>query len=113
MFVVAEDFVETLSVLGTDRDMITEAVHGVSHTIDSRHFAEEFLRRKKLAEKGVVEHSAPKSTASPAGAAANGASGWSEVAKKVGVGKEVGGSARESESNGAFRVVPAKKKGKR
>lgn len=108
---------ETLSVLGTDRDMITEAVHGVSHTIDSRHFAEEFLRRKKLAEKGVVEHSAPKSTASPAaGGAANGASGWSEVAKKgpgvaAGSGKEA--AARESESNGAFRVVPAKKKGKR
>ncbi|KAK3670376.1 kinesin-like protein [Recurvomyces mirabilis] len=113
----AEDFVETLSVLGTDRDMITEAVHGVSHTIDSRHFAEEFLRRKKLAEKGVVELSAPKSTASPAAGAANGASGWSEVAKKgpAGVGGGVGkeGSGKEGESNGAFRVVPAKKKGKR
>ncbi|EMC96756.1 hypothetical protein BAUCODRAFT_34149 [Baudoinia panamericana UAMH 10762] len=112
----AEDFVATLAELGTDKDMITEAVHGASNTIDSRHFAEEFLRRKKLADKGMMD--LPPKSASPHGGSMNGsgAGGWSEVAKKGpgrqesgGVGAGVGG-----ESNGSFKVVAAKKKsGKR
>ncbi len=72
--------------------MITEAVHGVSNTIDSRHFAEEFIRRKKLADKGLLDHSAPPKSASPHGAA-SGAAGWSEVAKKGPSAKEGTGVA--------------------
>ena len=91
--------------------MITEVVHQVSKTIDSRHFAEEFLRRRKLADKGLVDTSAPTKTASPAGGASGGQSGgWSEVAKKGPV-KEAPPSLGREESNGAFRVVPSKKKG--
>lgn len=99
----------TLGELGTDPDMvnmITEAVHASSNTIDSRHFAEEFLRRKRLADKGLIDTSAPPKSASPH-SAANNQSGWSEVAKK--------GPAKEpskEESNGAFKVI-SKKKGKR
>lgn len=78
-------------------------MHGASNTLDSRHFAEEFIRRKKLADKGLVDTSAP----SPANADAA-KSGWSEVAKKSGAAKE----AAVKEDN-AFRVVPAKKKGGR
>ena len=103
----AEDFVATLSELGNDRDMITEAVHAVTNKIDSRHFSEEFLRRKKMADKGLVDTSAlSRSTASPHNAGNGQAGGWSEVAKK-GLTKE----PSRDESNGAFRVVPAKKKG--
>ncbi|KAK5700758.1 kinesin-like protein [Elasticomyces elasticus] len=108
----AEDFVATLCELGNDRDMITEAVHGVTNKVDSRHFSEEFLRRKKMADKGLIDTSAPmKSTASPHHAS-NGQSGggWSEVAKKgPQVAKEA--AAAKEEGNGSFRMVPAKKKG--
>ena len=84
--------------------MLTEAVHGASSTIDSRHFAEEFIRRRKLADRGLVE---PTTSASP-GAGAD-KSGWSEVAKKgPQVQKDEAGSAS---GNGNFRVVAAKKKG--
>ncbi|KAK0893030.1 kinesin-like protein [Friedmanniomyces endolithicus] len=105
-----EDFVATLCELGNDRDMITEAVHGVTNKVDSRHFSEEFLRRKKMADKGLVDTSAPvKSTASPHHAGNGQAGGWSEVAKKgPQVAKEAAGM---EESNGAFRVVAAKKRG--
>ncbi|KAK5112256.1 hypothetical protein LTR62_004417 [Meristemomyces frigidus] len=115
----AEDFVDTLSVLGTDRDMITEAVHGVSHTIDSRHFAEEFLRRKKLADKGLVEPASIVKTASPAGGMSGGGSGgaaggWSEVAKK-GPAAAAAATKEREDAGSAFRVVAGKgaKKGKR
>ncbi|KAF2771962.1 hypothetical protein EJ03DRAFT_388048 [Teratosphaeria nubilosa] len=106
--VSADDFVATLSVLGLDVETLTEAVHSASSTIDSRHFAEEFIRRKKLADKGLVDAAAPTKSASPANAGANAnGGGWSEVAKK-GPGKVE--TMPATESNGAFRVV--NKKGK-
>ena len=105
---LADDFVINLAAIALDIDTVTEAVHGASNTIDSRHFAEEFLRRKKLADKGLVDTTAPPKSASPHNAASNASGGWSEVAKKGPV-KE----APKDESNGAFRVVPTKKKGSR
>lgn len=103
-----EEFISNLIALPPDADMLTEAVHGASSTIDSRHFAEEFIRRKRLADKGLVDTSAPPKSASPANAGVDKSGGWSEVAKKGPV-KEVG--REESSSNGNFRVVAAKKKG--
>ncbi|KAK5175418.1 kinesin-like protein [Saxophila tyrrhenica] len=105
-----EEFITNLIALPPDADMLTEAVHGASNTLDSRHFAEEFIRRKRLADKGLVDVSAPPKSASPGNA---GVSGWSEVAKKSGTtaGKE---GVKEENGNGNFRVVAAKKgKGKR
>ena len=97
-----EDFVSTLMSLPPDHEIITEAVHGVSSTIDSRHFAEEFIRRKRLADKGLIDTAMPKS-ASPA----NGASGWSEVAKKT--------TAKEPPKDdlSGFAVKQTKKRGGR
>ncbi|KJY01607.1 gyf domain-containing protein [Zymoseptoria brevis] len=100
-----DEFVGTLVILPPESEVITEAVHGVSNTIDSRHFAEEFIRRKRLADKGLVDTSIPKS-ASPALAADNKTGGWNEVAKK-GPSKE----PVKEEANGNFRVVASKKKG--
>jgi PERQ amino acid-rich with GYF domain-containing protein len=73
----ADDLWETLLAVGPDATLVTEIVHSSSQTIDSRHFAEEFLRRKKQADKGVFE---PSSTASPS--AAKPVNDWSAVAKK-------------------------------
>lgn len=98
----AETFVQGLLQIPNDAEIIMEAVHYSSDTIDSRHFAEEWIRRKRLADKGLVDTSAPKSS-SPA---ANGGSGWSEVAKKPS--KE---QPKEETANGNFRVVAAKKRG--
>ncbi|KAF2668573.1 hypothetical protein BT63DRAFT_440721 [Microthyrium microscopicum] len=99
--ITADDFVQTLFAIGLEPEVLTEAVHYNSQTIDSRHFAEEFIRRRKLADKGVV---APDSTpALPTANASNAAGGWNEVAKKV--------QPQESPSN--FKVVAAKKKGGR
>lgn len=105
---IADEFVANLVALGTDVELITEAVHSASTTIDSRHFAEEFLRRKRLADKGLVDHVVPAKSASPfGGPSSQQAGGWSEVAKKGPQLKE----APKEESNGSFRVVAAKKKG--
>ncbi|KAI9706969.1 MAG: hypothetical protein M1820_004556 [Bogoriella megaspora] len=96
----AEDFVANLMALPSDSDMITEAVHHSSRTIDSRHFAEEFIRRRRLADRGMVD---PTGTGSPASAAEKKTDGgWSEVAKK---------NPTPKEDPGNFTVVPAKKKG--
>ncbi|KAF2479480.1 hypothetical protein BDY17DRAFT_39533 [Neohortaea acidophila] len=109
--IAADDFVGNLVALPQDSDIITEAVHGASSTIDSRHFAEEFIRRKKLADKGLVDAFAPPKSASPHTANVDKAGGWSEVAKKT---KEVPASSSREETNGNFRVVQSKKKaGKR
>ncbi|KAK5135648.1 hypothetical protein LTR08_004949 [Meristemomyces frigidus] len=91
-------------IVALDADGVTETVHGASMTIDSRHFAEEFFRRKRLAEKGQVDLSGGGGkSGSPAGMLAG---GWSEVAKKVARPEVV-----REESQGAFRVVAGKKKG--
>jgi PERQ amino acid-rich with GYF domain-containing protein len=66
-----------LLAIGSDIEVLTEAVHSSSQTIDSRHFAEEFIRRKRQADKGVFE---PSGTGSPS--AGKPANDWSAVAKK-------------------------------
>jgi len=91
----------------SDIDVITEAVHSVSQTMDSRHFAEEYVRRRALAEKGkIVEMHAGLSQS--AHHAQNESKGWSEVARKGPV-----NAAKAQEESNAFKIVPAKKKGKK
>jgi PERQ amino acid-rich with GYF domain-containing protein len=103
----AEAFVADLIFFPAEAELITEAVHGSSSTIDSRHFADEFIRRKRLADKGLVDTSTPPKSGSPANAAPG---GWSEVAKKGPAKPE---TPKEDPANGNFRVVAAKKKGKK
>jgi len=97
-----------------DPSILAEAVYGYSTTMDGRHFADEFVRRKRLADKGIVE----KEPTSAANEAKNNG-GWSEVAKKGGSAIASGsgsgsGAAAPKEEIAGFRVVPSKgKKGKK
>jgi PERQ amino acid-rich with GYF domain-containing protein len=98
--------VDTLFAIGLDQEILIEAVHSASQTIDSRHFAEEFIRRRKLADKGML---APDSTPPmPSANAGASAGGWNEVAKK-------GPQASQEPAQGLnnFKVVPSKKKGRK
>jgi PERQ amino acid-rich with GYF domain-containing protein len=93
-----------------DAGLIADAVYGASTTMDGRHFAEEFIRRKKLAERGVVEKQ-------PDNKGGNGG-GWSEVAKKGSSSNSattaaVATSPREDAVAAGFKVVPGRKKGKK
>lgn len=92
--------------------------------MDARHFAEEFVRRKKLADKGIVEKAppVPPTAAGASGRSSNDAArsgaGWNEVAKKgSGGGAGAGGAADTAGAsqmqNASFKVVPGRKKGKK
>jgi len=98
-----DDFVSGLSSFPADVSILADAVYANSQLMDGRRFAEEYIRRRKLAEKGITE---PANTGSGTGFSTAGekSSGWSEVAKK--------GPPKE-ESTAGFKVVPNKKKGKK
>jgi len=71
--------------------------------MNGRRFAEEFIRRRKQAEKGIVEpaNTPPASSVSTGGDMSG---GWSQVAKKAPPKEEIAAG---------FKVVPNKKKGKK
>lgn len=75
--------------------------------MDGRHFAEEYIRRKKLAIKGVVE----KQSNTDADTAAA-AGGWNEVAKRSSSTQPKEAEAGAIQGAG-FKVVPSRKKGKK
>jgi PERQ amino acid-rich with GYF domain-containing protein len=108
-FLTADEFVSSLLTFPADAELITESVHSASHTLDSRHFAEEFLRRRKLADKGIIDE---RNTSSPAENKAAG-SGWSEVAKKGGAATAAQQQQQQPLDSSNFKVVAAKKKAKR
>ena len=95
--------------------MISDAIYASSQTLDGRRFAEEFVKRRKLADRGVVSDPSTGSFSNAglsAGDGKGGANGgWSEVAKKGSQG--AGGAQAERESGREFRVVAGKKKGKK
>lgn len=118
-----DDFVQQLLLFPAEAEIISESVYANSQTMDGRQFAAEFLRRRKLAEKGVVQGTGGAGSAGTAPYSSSGAtagsrskgnesknpSGWNEVAKK-------GSSAttqKDAEGQAAFKVVAAKKKGRR
>lgn len=103
--VVVDSFVQDLLMLPPEVEIISDSVYASSQTLDGRRFAEEFVRRRKLADKGVVEPAANATQVNMGVDNKAGAGGWSEVAKKNPPAKE--------ESNSAFKVVATKKKGKR
>lgn len=105
-------FASTLLELPAQADLIADAVYANSKTMDGRHFAQEFIRRKKLADKGVVERSSQLAN-SPAGdSSANSSGGWNEVAKKSNHKESTPSDANIMQGAG-FKVVPSRKKGKK
>lgn len=103
--VAVAGFISTLEALPMIRDIIAEAIYGTSDILDGNHFAEEFIRRKALADKGVVEKQ-PTDTWS-----GSSSGGWNEVAKKGGA---PGGPPKDDgPQNPGFTVVPTRKKGKK
>lgn len=103
------NFVTTLEALPLDTGIIADAIYASSDIMDGRHFAEEYVRRKKLAEKGVAEKQ-PTPSAEPKSSSSGG--GWSEVAKKTSA--PVNPAPKEDNVQAAgFKVVPSRKKGKK
>ncbi|MCJ1245766.1 hypothetical protein MMC30_002970 [Trapelia coarctata] len=103
-----DDFVRNLLQLPSEPEILSEAVYANSPTLDGRRFADEFIRRRKLADKGIIpETSSNTSVVAGSGSESKNSGGWSEVAKK---GPANGG---KEEPASAFKVVAAKKKGKR
>ncbi|OLN87490.1 GYF domain-containing protein mpd2 [Colletotrichum chlorophyti] len=99
-----DSFAATLLILPLDNTLISDAIYANSKTMNGAHFAEEFIRRKKLADKGVVE----KLGDSKSGGSS---SGWNEVAKKGGHKEVPQPVATDAGIQGAgFKVVPTRKK---
>ncbi|KAH8193914.1 hypothetical protein TruAng_011920 [Truncatella angustata] len=97
-----EIYTQTLLEFPAEASTIADVVYEISKTMNGREFANEFIRKKKQAEKGVFE----KQGAVDVPAQSTG--GWNEVAKKN-PHKENNGNSIPSD----FKVVPARKKGKK
>jgi PERQ amino acid-rich with GYF domain-containing protein len=109
---------DQISNFPAEADIIADALEATfpETTIDIRRFAEQYVRRRRLAEKGEFadkdfasarfgdDSPLPKTLASSAG---NSSGGWNEVAKR-GPPKE-----QPEASSAAFKVVTGKKKGKK
>lgn len=106
---IVDDFVQQLCILPADTEIISDSVYANSQTLDGRRFAEEFVRRRKLADKGVIEPSVSSGINGPSTTGSSNTGGWSEVAKKGPANAVV----REDQTSQAFKVVAAKKKGKK
>lgn len=92
-----------------DTSLIADAIYANSTIMDGRHFAEEYVRRKKLADKGISEK-APSANDSKAPSSGG---GWSEVAKKTTSTPTNAGPIGAEEAMPGFKVVSGKKKGKK
>jgi PERQ amino acid-rich with GYF domain-containing protein len=104
---IVDNFVQMLCEFPGEPGVIADSVYANSQLMDGRRFADEFLRRKKQAEKGIVESAGAGSTGfSTAGSGSASAGGWSEVAKK-------GPAKVEEPVASGFKVVPNKKKGRK
>ncbi|KAF5867017.1 hypothetical protein ETB97_006863 [Aspergillus alliaceus] len=99
-----DDFVQQLLFLPAEAEIISDSVYANSQTLDGRRFAEEFIRRRTLADKGIVDPVSANAFAEKNGG------GWNEVAKK---GSSSSAHREEDNSNAAFKVVAPRKKGKR
>ena len=94
--------------LPAEAEIISDSVYANSPTLDGRRFAEEFIRRRKLADKGIVD---PVSASAYADQKNGG--GWSEVAKKGSSSSSSHANKEEESASAAFKVVAPRKKGKR
>ena len=108
-----DDFISVLFLFPLDVEVISDAVYNNSKTMNGHHFAEEFIRRKRQADKGVIERQ-PVAVAGTAGSAnpeGKAAGGWSEVAKKGG--HKEAQQAETGVPGVGFKVVSGRKKGKK
>ncbi|KAK8052468.1 hypothetical protein PG993_003853 [Apiospora rasikravindrae] len=99
------EFIKSLLEMPLEADIIAEIIYGNSKTMNGQHFAVEFIRRKKLAERGVVE----KQTIDVPAQSGN-AGGWNEVAKKS---TKTEATSEAAALPAGFKVVPGRKKGKK
>ncbi|KAI8626517.1 hypothetical protein F5Y19DRAFT_466331 [Xylariaceae sp. FL1651] len=100
-----DTFASTLLGFPLMPEIISDAIYANSKTMDGHHFAQEFIRRKMLADKGIVEKQPANSPS--ADAQSSSAGGWNEVAKKSGH-KE--NSTESNPIQGAgFKVVPSQR----
>ena len=90
--VLVDEFISALFSLPPESDVVAEGIYASSSTLDGRRFAEEFVRRKKQADKGIFEGNA------------NSVANFGREPEKSGEGKN---------SKEAWGVVGGKKKGKR
>ncbi|KAJ5042325.1 uncharacterized protein L3040_004877 [Drepanopeziza brunnea f. sp. 'multigermtubi'] len=95
-----DEFVVMLRDFPPEASIIADSIYANSKLMNGNDFAVEFIRRKKLAEEGIVE---PANNGSGFSSAKSG--GWNEVAKK--------GPAKVEEPTAGFKVVPNKKKGRK
>ena len=101
-----DSFVTELLLLPAEPEIIQDSIYANSQTLDGRRFAEEFVRRRKMADRGLVleSGSTPNFSSSSSATENKSSGGWSEVAKK-------GPPAMKDEGHAAFKVVGGKKKG--
>ncbi|KAF2965800.1 hypothetical protein GQX73_g7776 [Xylaria multiplex] len=104
-----DTFASTLMAFPPLPEIISDAIYANSKTMDGRHFAQEFIRRKKLAEKGVVEKQPINNPSTDTQSTSAG--GWNEVAKKSS--HKDNASDTSSIQGAGFKVVPSRKKGKK
>ena len=96
-----DDFVDMIVDFPLEVDLLAEAVYGSSDIVDGRRFAEEFIRRRRLADKGIIEDN----KALPTAESKNTNGGWNEVAKKGPV-----SVPKEDATAAGFKVVSKKPK---
>ena len=86
------------------QEIISDTIYQHSSTLDGRHFAEEFLKRRKILGT-ALDATLPQATTTNTGSSAGSGSGtgWNEVLKKEKT-KDASG-----EWNSAFKVVAGKK----
>lgn len=104
-----DTFASALMAFPPMPEIISDAIYANSKTMDGRHFAQEFIRRKKLAEKGIVEKQ--PAIGPTVDTQSSSAGGWNEVAKKSSH-KDTASDSGSIQGAG-FKVVPSRKKGKK
>jgi|SRR5579862_2289108 len=86
----------------TSKEIISDTVYTHSPTLDGRHFAEEFLKRRKVLGSALDATLSSGTLSSGTPSNSGSGSGWNEVLKKEK--KDPSG-----EWNSAFKVVAGKK----
>ncbi|PGH06227.1 hypothetical protein AJ80_08196 [Polytolypa hystricis UAMH7299] len=110
-YINVDDFVQQLLILPADTEIISDSVYANSQTLDGRRFAEEFVRRRRLADKGVTDPASLNAGSNGFGTVVESKTdGWNEVAKK---GNSTTTHREDNSATAAFKVVAAKKKGKK